>query len=98
MTTVIKDKKTGKEWSIYLYSSSPKSTAVVINNLNKCIVWKLYINNTLLDSECTSILSEILKTNKTIMTLQLFSSSLIDGIKQIGDSFLNNTILIVSIV
>ena len=93
MMTLIKEKETGKEWSVYLYSSSPESTAVIINNLNKCIVWRLYINNTPLDSKCTSILSEILKTNKTITTLQLFSSSLIGGIKQVSDSLFNNTTL-----
>ena len=93
MTTLAKEQETGKEWSIYLYSSSPESTAVIINNLNKCTVWRLYINNTPLDSVCTFILSEILKTNITITTLQFFSSSLIGGIKQISDSLFNNTTL-----
>ena len=93
MTILIKEQEIGKEWSIYLYSSSPESTAVIINNLNKCTVWRLYINNTPLDSVCTFILSEILKTNITITTLQFFSSSLIGGIKQISDSLFNNTTL-----
>ena len=56
-------------------------------------VWSLYIFNTSLDSKCVSILSEILKTNKTIKTLQLDSSSLTGGIKQVSDSLCNNETL-----
>ena len=89
----MKEQQTGKEWSIRLSSSSPESTAVIINNLNKCTVWRLYIRDTSLDSKCVSILSEILKTNKTIKTLWLFSSSLTGGIKQVSDSLCNNRTL-----
>ena len=46
-----------------------------------------------MDSKCVSILSEILKTNKTIKTLELFSSSLTGGIKQVSDSLCNNETL-----
>ena len=46
--------------------------------------------HTSLDSKCVSILSEILKTNKTIKTLELLSSSLTGGIKQVSDSLFNN--------
>ena len=46
-----------------------------------------------LDSKCVSILSEILKTNKTIKKLQLYSSSLTGGIKQVSDSLFNNKTL-----
>ena len=46
-----------------------------------------------LDSKCVSILSEILKTNKTIKTLVLWSSSLTGGIKQVSDSLFNNKTL-----
>ena len=53
----------------------------------------LYIQDTSLDSKCVSILSEILKTNKTIKTLQLDSSSLTGGIKQVSDSLCNNETL-----
>ena len=56
-------------------------------------MWRLDINNTLLDSKCVSILSEILKTNKTIKTLRLLSSSLTGGIKQVSDSLFNNKTL-----
>ena len=49
--------------------------------------------NTSLDSKCVSILSEILKTNKTIQTLWLRSSLLTGGIKQVSDSLLNNKTL-----
>ena len=53
----------------------------------------LEIWNTSLDSKCVSILSEILKTNKTIKILRLYSSSLTGGIKQISDSLCNNETL-----
>ena len=46
--------------------------------------------DTSLDSKCVLILSEILKTNKTIKTLRLQSSSLTGGIKQVSDSLFNN--------
>ena len=53
----------------------------------------LYIKNTSLDSKCVSTLSEILKTNKTIKKLMLYSSSLTGGIKQVSDCLCNNKIL-----
>ena len=53
----------------------------------------LYIWDTSLDSKCVSILSEILKTNKTIKRLVLDSSSLTGGIKQVSDSLCNNETL-----
>ena len=46
-----------------------------------------------MDSKCVSILSEILKTNKTIKILWLSSSSLTGGIKQVSDSLFNNKTL-----
>ena len=54
---------------------------------------RLDIWNTSLDSKCVSILSEILKTNKTIKILCLVSSSLTGGIKQVSDSLFNNKTL-----
>ena len=56
-------------------------------------MWRLEILNTPLDSKCLSILSEILKTNKTIKKLVLVSSSLTGGIKQVSDSLCNNETL-----
>ena len=53
----------------------------------------LDIWDTSLDSKCVSILSEILKTNKTIKRLVLYSSSLTGGIKQVSDSLFNNKTL-----
>ena len=53
----------------------------------------LTIWDTSLDSKCVSILSEILKTNKTIKTLVLLSSSLTGGIKQVSNSLFNNKTL-----
>ena len=90
ISKLIKEQQTGRDWSIDLYSSSLESTAVIISNLNKCIVWSLDIVHTSLDSKCVLILSEILKTNKTIKTLRLQSSSLTGGIKQVSDSLFNN--------
>ena len=52
---------------------------------------RLDIWHTSLDSECVSILSERIKTNKTIKTLLVDSSSLSGGIKEVSDSLLNNT-------
>ena len=89
----MKEQQIGKEWSISLISSSPKSTAVIISNLNMCRVRGLYINNSSLSKKCLSILSEILKTNKTIKTLELVSSSLTGGMKQVSDSLFNNKTL-----
>ena len=54
---------------------------------------RLEIQDTSLDSKSVSILSEILKTNKTIKTLELLSSSLTGGIKQVSDSLCNNETL-----
>ena len=54
---------------------------------------RLNIWYTSLDSKCVSILSEILKTNKTIKILDLYSSSLTGGIKQVSDSLFNNKTL-----
>ena len=54
---------------------------------------RLDIHNTSLDSKCVSILSEILKTNKTIKILWLCSCSLTGGIKQVSDSLFNNKTL-----
>ena len=56
-------------------------------------MWRLDIEHTSLDSKCVSILSEILKTNKTIKILRLYSSSLTGGIKQVSDSLCNNETL-----
>ena len=46
-----------------------------------------------MDSKCVSILSEILKTNKTIKILWLQFSSFTGGIKQVSDSLFNNKTL-----
>ena len=54
---------------------------------------RLDILHTSLDSKCVSILSEILKTNKTIKKLQLWYSSLTGGIKQVSDGLCNNETL-----
>ena len=53
----------------------------------------LDIENTSLDCKSVSILSKILKTNKTIKRLELHSSLLTGGIKQVSDSLFNNETL-----
>ena len=93
MSKLIKKQETGKEWSIRLNSSSPDSITVILNNLNKCRVRRVDIYNTLLDSKCISILSETLKTNKTIKRLKLESSSLTGAIKQVSDSLFKSKTL-----
>ena len=94
ISKLIKEQQTGKEWNIILNSSSPESTAVIINNLNKCTVRRLEISDIILDSKCVSMLSETLKTNKTMSELWLHSSLLTaDGIKQIIEVlYFNNTL------
>ena len=52
---------------------------------------RLYIQNTELDNVSISKLSEILKQNKTIKILELWSCKLIDGFKQVGDILSSNT-------
>ena len=47
-------------------------------------MWRLDIVNTSLDTKCVSILSEILKTNKTIKTIKLVSSTIAGDIKQVS--------------
>ena len=54
-------------------------------------MWRLDIQDTSSNSTCVFKLSDILKTNKTIKTLELQSSSLIGGIKQV--SLFNNKTL-----
>ena len=90
MRKLIKEQQTGKKWSIYHWSSSPES---IISNLNKCTVWSLDINKTLLDSRCISLLSDILKINKTIKRLDLWSSTFTGGIKEVCHCLCYNTTL-----
>ena len=54
---------------------------------------RLDIEGTSLDSRCVSLLSEIIKSNKSIKRLELRFSSLTGGIKQISDSLFNNKTL-----
>ena len=61
MIKLAREQHTVKEWSISLwYSSSPESTAIIINNLSKCTMKRLSIQHTPLDSKYVSIFSEIL--------------------------------------
>ena len=98
MTRLIRELHTGKEWSLRLWSSSPESSWVVLNDLNNCTVRELEILNTPLDSDCALTLSEVLKTNATLKTLLLRSSPFNDGIKPVSDAFyINATIEVLEV-
>ena len=80
-------------WSISLRSLSPESMLVIMNNISKCTVTRLYITKTQLDSECSSKLLEVLSSNMGLETLQISLFSLTGGIKQISDVLINNITL-----
>ena len=65
MSKLINIQQTGKEWNISLLSSSPESTAVIINNLNKWSDETGDIYEDPLNSKSISILSAILKVTTT---------------------------------
>ena len=81
-------------WSIDLYSISPESMLVIMNDISKCAVRNLRIHNTQMDSKCVSKLSEVLSTNNKIEELFFESSLFTGGIKQISDALVNNITLI----
>ena len=59
---------------------------------------RLYIQHTPLDNKCVSILSEILKANKTMKTLVLYISLLTGGIIEVSDALQKYNNLTVSIL
>ena len=74
MCKLIDQWQIGRKQSFSLYSSSPGSTAIIINNLNKCTVWSLHIQGTSLDSKCISIIIiRDTKNNKTIKIMAVHS-------------------------
>ena len=81
------------ELLIQLYSLSPESMLVIMNNISKASLKGLSIYNTQLDSKCLSKLSEVLFRNVRLEELFIESSSLIGGIKQVSDALVNNVIL-----
>lgn len=88
MSRLITKQHTGKEWS--LWSSSPKSSWVILNDLNNCAVRELEILNTPLDTKCVLTLSEVLTTNKILKTLWLRCSPFNDSIKLVSDALYTN--------
>ena len=79
---------------IYLKRSSPESVLVVLDNIDVCIVKKLHIWNSPLDSDCVSKLSHILKCNKTVEYLCLKLSPLpLNSLEIITTTLSNNTTL-----
>ena len=93
ISTLKREQEKGKDWHIRLSSSSLESTQLIIENLNKCIVRQLDISYAPLDSKLVSMLSEALKTNTSMKQLYLRSSPITEGIKQISDALLINTVL-----
>ena len=81
------------ELLIQLYSLSPESMLVIMNNISKASLKGLSIYNTQLDSKCLSKLSEVLFSNVRLEELFIESSSLTGGIKQVSDALVNNVIL-----
>ena len=86
-------KENKREEKIGIFLSVHHILKVLIENLNKCIVWRLDISYTLLDSKCISTLSKALATNKSMQELYISSSPVINGIKQISDALFINTTL-----
>ena len=94
MSELAKQRKTTKKWTIDLSKSFIAGSAqTIINYLNKCAVRELDINDTPLDSDCVSALSEVLTTNKTMVALRLNNSPLSGGTKQVSDALCTNTYL-----
>ena len=72
-------------WEITLWSSSPDSLLIVLNNINECLVTRLDIWNTPFDSDCVHGLSHALYYNRTMEGLHLLSSPLLpNSIQTIG--------------
>ena len=94
MSDLAKQQQTSKRWKIDLSKSFVVgSTQTIINYLNKCAVSELDINDTPLDIDCVSALSEVLATNRTMLALRLNSSPLSGGIKLVSDALRTNTYL-----
>ena len=94
MSELAKQQQTRKGWKIdFSKSFVVGSTQTVIDYLNKCAVRELDINDTPLNSDSVSALSEVLTTNKTMVALRLNSSPLSGGIKLVTDALRTNTYL-----
>ena len=87
----MKEQQTEREWSISLWSSSPKHALIIIDNLNNCAVWELHVVNTPLDSICASKLSEILTSSKTTRSIHFTYCKITGDIKCIFDALVTNT-------
>ena len=66
-----------KTWSIILTSLSPQSLLTILTDINGCQVKGLVIENTPLDINCVSKLSQVLTYNQTMEELTLDSSPLV---------------------
>ena len=83
-----------RRWKVYVMSSSHDSLLIVLNNINECLVSRLVVENTPLDSRCVTKLSDILRFNKTIEELWLRFSPLISiGLEMLTNAVSANTTL-----
>ena len=69
-----KQRKTRKHYWIAVNSLSSDSLVIVLSNIKNCLVKKLDIRSTKLDSICVTELSHVLSDNETMKKLQLWSS------------------------
>ena len=70
-------KQTREQWKITLHSTSRNSLLILFSNINECLVWRLEIHNTSLDSNSIADLSNaLISLNNTIEELELWKSSL----------------------
>ena len=76
MIQLKEQRQTNKYWGLTLGSSSHESLQIVFTNITHCLVRRLNICNTYLDSNCVSLLSNVLTDNETIEHLYLSSSPL----------------------
>ena len=83
-----------RTWSIELNRLSPQSLLTVLNDINECQVWGLYIYNTHIDSNCASQLSQVVTYNKAMKVLRLFFSPLLpDTYHLLTTALTNNKII-----
>lgn len=83
-----------RRWKIYIMSSSNDSLLIVLNNINECLVSRLVVENTPLDSRCVTKLSDVLRFNKTIEELWLRFSPLISiGLEMVTNAVSANATL-----
>lgn len=86
-------------WSVELISLSSDSLLTLLANINDCLVRRLYIYNTLIDSHCVSEMVQVVNFNKTMEELHLTFSPLLPNIYYLLTTAIsyNNTLKILRI-